>query len=194
MESTLQAKLENNNEEEIYMDQLEGFTFVGEEQMAYCLQSIQDAVQCTWPDVAFALSITTEHQVFATEEHWSAVKTIIKVNGGMVAWKSSKQATMVDSTTESEYTAALETAKEAVWLKNYIQELGVVPSITEPVVIVCDNNRTIAQAKELRSHHQSKHILRCYHLLREMVSRGDIRMDQVSSAENIADQQPKLVT
>ncbi|KAL0294444.1 UNVERIFIED_CONTAM: hypothetical protein Sradi_6887100 [Sesamum radiatum] len=52
-------------------------------------------------------------------------------------------------------------------MKNYIQELGVVPSIAEPVVIFCDNNGAIAQAKEPRSHHRSKHILRRYHLLRE---------------------------
>ncbi|KAL0434079.1 UNVERIFIED_CONTAM: Retrovirus-related Pol polyprotein from transposon TNT 1-94 [Sesamum latifolium] len=111
---------------------------------------------------------------------------VFKLNGGVVAWKSSKQDTTVDSTTEAEYIAASEAAKEAVWMKNYIQELGVVPSISEPIVIFCDNNRAIAQAKEPRSHHHSKHILRRYHLLREMVSRGDCRMDRVSSAENTA--------
>ncbi|KAL0439000.1 UNVERIFIED_CONTAM: Retrovirus-related Pol polyprotein from transposon RE2 [Sesamum latifolium] len=88
---------------------------------------------------------------------------------------------------EAEYIAASEAAKEAVWMKNYIQELGVVPSIGEPVVIFCDNNGAIAQAKKSRSHHRSKHILRRYHLLSEMVSRGDCRMDRVSSAENTAD-------
>ncbi|KAL0405735.1 UNVERIFIED_CONTAM: hypothetical protein Slati_3887400 [Sesamum latifolium] len=72
-------------------------------------------------------------------------------------------------------------------VKNYIQELGVVPSIAEPVVIFCDNNGAIAQAKEPRSHHRSKHIPRRYHLLRETVSRGDCRMDRVNSAENTAD-------
>ncbi|KAL0395095.1 UNVERIFIED_CONTAM: Retrovirus-related Pol polyprotein from transposon TNT 1-94 [Sesamum latifolium] len=112
---------------------------------------------------------------------------VFKFNGGMVAWKSSKQDTKADSTTEAEYIAASEAAKEAVWMKNYIQELGVVPSIAEPIVIFCDNNGAIAQAQELRSHHRSKHILRHYHLLREMVSRGDCRMDRVSSAENTAD-------
>ncbi|KAL0406196.1 UNVERIFIED_CONTAM: Retrovirus-related Pol polyprotein from transposon TNT 1-94 [Sesamum latifolium] len=112
---------------------------------------------------------------------------VFKLNGGVVAWKSFKQDTIADSTTEAEYIAASEAAKEAVWMKNYIQELGVVPSIAEPVVIFCDNNGTISQAKELRSHHHSKHILRRYHLLREMVSRGDYRMDQVSSGENTAD-------
>ncbi|KAK4381749.1 Secreted RxLR effector protein [Sesamum angolense] len=69
---------------------------------------------------------------------------VFKLNGGVVAWKSSKQATTSDSTTEAEYI----TTSEVVWMKNYIQELGVVPSIAQPVVIFCDNNRAITQAKE----------------------------------------------
>ncbi|KAL0288887.1 UNVERIFIED_CONTAM: Retrovirus-related Pol polyprotein from transposon TNT 1-94 [Sesamum radiatum] len=69
---------------------------------------------------------------------------VFKLNGGVVVWKSSKQDTTVDSTTEAEYIAASEAAKEAVWMKNYIQELDVVPSIAEPVVIFCDNNGAIA--------------------------------------------------
>ncbi|KAL0445005.1 UNVERIFIED_CONTAM: hypothetical protein Slati_2223200 [Sesamum latifolium] len=112
---------------------------------------------------------------------------VFKFNGGMVAWKSSKQDTTTDSTTKAEYIVASEATKEAVWMKNYIQELDIVPSIAEPVVIFCDKNGAIAQAKEPRSHHRFKHILRCYHLLKEMVSRGDCRMDRVSSTENTAD-------
>ncbi|KAL0381889.1 UNVERIFIED_CONTAM: hypothetical protein Slati_4610400 [Sesamum latifolium] len=79
-------------------------------------------------------------------------------------------------------------------MKNYIQELGVVPSIAEPVVIFCDNNGAIAQAKEPGSHHRSKHILRRYHLLKEMVSRGDCRLDRVSSAENTVDPLTKPIS
>ncbi|KAL0305311.1 UNVERIFIED_CONTAM: Retrovirus-related Pol polyprotein from transposon TNT 1-94 [Sesamum angustifolium] len=115
---------------------------------------------------------------------------VFKLNVSVVAWKSSKQDTTADSTTEAEYIAA----KEAVWMKNYIQEFGVVPIIASPVVIFCDNNGAIAQAKVPRSHHRSKHILRRYHLLREMVGRGDVRMDRVSSAENTADLLTKPVS
>ncbi|KAL0411311.1 UNVERIFIED_CONTAM: hypothetical protein Slati_3720800 [Sesamum latifolium] len=99
-----------------------------------------------------------------------------------------------DSTAEAEYIEASEAAKEAVWMKNYIQELGVVPSISESVVIFYDNNGAIAQGKEPRSHHRSKHILRRYHLLREIVGRGDVRMDRVISAENMADPLTKPVS
>ncbi|KAL0336650.1 UNVERIFIED_CONTAM: Retrovirus-related Pol polyprotein from transposon TNT 1-94 [Sesamum radiatum] len=95
---------------------------------------------------------------------------------------------------EAEYIAASKAAKKVVWMKNYIQELGVVPSIAEPVVIFYSNNGAIAQAKEPRSHHRSKQFLRHYHLLREMVSRGDIRMDRVSSTENTEDPLTKLMS
>ncbi|KAL0290253.1 UNVERIFIED_CONTAM: Retrovirus-related Pol polyprotein from transposon RE2, partial [Sesamum calycinum] len=42
---------------------------------------------------------------------------VFKLNGSVVAWKSSKQDTTADSTTEAEYIATLEAAKEAVWMK-----------------------------------------------------------------------------
>ena len=57
---------------------------------------------------------------------------------------------------------ASEAAKEVVWIRKFIIELGMVPSIVNPVPLYCDNNGAIAQAKEPRSHQRSKHILRRY--------------------------------
>jgi hypothetical protein len=73
-----------------------------------------------------------------------------------VSLKSSTQDAVADSTTEAEYIAALSAAKEAVW----INKLGIVPSIVDPIGLYYDNNGVIAQAKEPRSHQRSKHILR----------------------------------
>ena len=112
---------------------------------------------------------------------------IFCLNGGAVSWKSSKQDTVADSTTEAEYLAASEAAKEAVWIKKFITELGVIPSISEPVALYCDNNGAIAQAKEPRSHQKSKHIERRYHLIRDIVNRGDVKISRVPTDENVAD-------
>ena len=58
---------------------------------------------------------------------------IFCLNGGAVSWKSSKQDTIADSTIESEYLAACEAAKEAVWIKKFLTELGVVPSALDGI-------------------------------------------------------------
>ena len=112
---------------------------------------------------------------------------LFTINGGEVSWKSSKQTTTADSTTEAEYIAASDAAKEAVWIRKFIQQLGVVPTIALPISLYCDNNGAIAQAKEPRSHQKSKHIERRYHIIREIIGRSDITMQKVASADNTAD-------
>ena len=61
--------------------------------------------------------------------------------------------------------AAAEAAKEGVWMKDFITELGVVQSVLGPMEIYCDNNGAIAQAKEPRSHQKNKHVSRKYPLI-----------------------------
>ena len=38
---------------------------------------------------------------------------------------------------------ASEATKEAIWIKKFITRLGVVPRISNPVDLFCDNNRAI---------------------------------------------------
>jgi hypothetical protein len=109
------------------------------------------------------------------------------MNGGAIAWKSSKQNVVAQSTTESEYVAASEAAQEAAWMKKFIADLGVVPAIQDPIEIFCDNEGAIAQAKEPRSHHSTKHILRRFHYIRDIVERGDVCIRKVHTDQNLAD-------
>ena len=109
------------------------------------------------------------------------------LNGGAVSWKSAKQSTIADSTTEAEYIAAHEAAKEAIWLRKFIGELGVVPSIKGPIALYCDNNGAIAQAKEPRHHQRVKHVLRRFHLLREFVERKEVEISKIGTDDNISD-------
>ena len=70
------------------------------------------------------------------------------LNGGAVSRSSSKQSVMAGSTCEVEYIAASEVANEGVWMKEFIFDLGVIPSASGPMKIVCDNTGAIALAKE----------------------------------------------
>jgi len=119
---------------------------------------------------------------------------VFTLNGGAVSWKSSKQSIVADSTTESKYIAASDAAKEAVWMKKFITDLDVVPSIRKPIKIFCDNTGAIAQAKEPRSHQKARHIHRKFHLIREIVERGDIMISKVNTDQNLADPFTKPMT
>ena len=80
-------------------------------------------------------SFQSDHDDFRSQSGY-----VFCLNGGVVSWRSSKQDTVADSTTESEYIAASDAAKEAVWLKKFIVGLDDVPSIANPVDLYCDNN------------------------------------------------------
>jgi hypothetical protein len=87
---------------------------------------------------------------------------------------------------EAEYIASFEAAKEVVWIKKFVSELGVVPSASSPMDLYCDNSGAIAQAKEPRAHKRAKHVLRCYHLIRKIIGRGDVKVCMVHADHNIA--------
>ena len=48
--------------------------------------------------------------------------------------------------------AALEAANEAVWLINFLLDLGMVPSMQLPITLYCDNSGAVANSKEPRAH------------------------------------------
>ena len=87
---------------------------------------------------------------------------------------------------EAKYIAASKAAKEAVWLKNFLLDLGVVPSTQSAITLYCDNSGAVANSKEPRSHKRGKHIERKYHLIREIVNRGDVIVSQIASEDNLA--------
>ena len=72
-------------------------------------------------------------------------------------------------------------------MKKFITELDVVPEIENPVLLYYDNTGAVAQAKEPRSHHKFKHILRRFHLVREIIERQDVIIERVDTKNNIAD-------
>ena len=92
---------------------------------------------------------------------------------------------IADSTMEAKYIAASEAAKEAFWYKKFVVEIEIMPS--DAIPLYCDNNGTIALAKEPRSHQKSKHIERRYHLIRDYLEKGYVEVKRVNSIDNAAD-------
>ena len=49
------------------------------------------------------------------------------------------------------------------------------------------NSRAVAQSKDLRNHKKEKHIERKYHIIRDIVTRGDVAVAKIDNASNLAD-------
>ena len=109
------------------------------------------------------------------------------LNGGAVDWKSSKQKVVALSTAESEYIAIAEAGQEAMWIKKFISDLGVMPNIDSPVTIYCDNTAAITLAREPRSQKGLRHIDRKYHYIREIMNNGGVDILKVHTDDNLAD-------
>ena len=82
--------------------------------------------------------------------------------------------------------AVSEVAKEAVWLRKFLIELGVIANAVDPMILYCDNSGPVAQAREPRNHRKGQHIERTYHLVREIVHKGDIIVEKIASEDNLA--------
>lgn len=111
---------------------------------------------------------------------------IFKVYGGTIAWKSKRQPTVALSTTEAEYMASADAAKQAVWLRLLLEDIGLGLG-DQALQLVNDNAGAIALSKNPVNHEKSKHIDMRHHFIREKVEDKTVSLAHVPSAENIAD-------
>ena len=73
-------------------------------------------------------------------------------------------------------------------------DLEVVPTTQSAITLYCDNSGAVANAKKPRSHKRGKHIERKYHLLREILHRGDVKVSQIASEDNLTNPFTKGLT
>ena len=101
---------------------------------------------------------------------------------------------MAGSTCETEYIVASEAANEGVYVKEFISNLGLIPSASSRMKIFCDNTGAIALAKESRSHERTKHIKRRFKSIHDQVKEGDIEICKIHTDLNVADPLTKPLT
>ena len=109
---------------------------------------------------------------------------IFKLGGAAISWSSKRQATVSLSTCEAEYIAQSEAAKEAIWLRRLLTELG---HPIQSVTIKADNRGAIALGANPLNHSRSKHIDVRWHFVREKVAEGLIKLEYIGTADMVAD-------
>ena len=72
-------------------------------------------------------------------------------------------------------------------MKEFISDLGVIPSASGPMKIFCDNTGAIALVKESRFHKRTKHIKRRFNSICDKVKEGDIEIYNIHMDLNVAD-------
>ena len=79
-----------------------------------------------------------------------------------MSWVSRLQKINVLSTTEEEYVAAIEAAKEMIWLQFFLEELG---HPQKDNYLFTDSQSAIHLAKNLALYSKTKHIQLRYHFI-----------------------------
>jgi len=105
--------------------------------------------------------------------------------GSETAWSSQLQQSVALKTTEAELIAASEGAKELLWLKRLLGELG--ENCSELPTLYVDNASAVKLAKNANFHKQSKHIEVRYYFVRECYQDGRIGVEHIDIVKQSVD-------
>jgi len=101
------------------------------------------------------------------DERKSTTGYVFIAGKGAITWRSKKQQVVALSSTEAEYVALSEAAREACWLRSLFKELGYEQNY--PTQIHGDNEGALAMAKNPQFHQRAKHIDIKWHSIRQMI-------------------------
>jgi len=102
-----------------------------------------------------------------------------------ISWKSSKQCTVVRSSTEAKYKALADGTAEVIWLQYLLTDLQI-PSASAPI-IWCDNLGATYLSANLVFHAGTKYVEVDYHFVRDRVVKKKIQIRFISSQDQLAD-------
>ncbi|PHH49299.1 Retrovirus-related Pol polyprotein from transposon TNT 1-94 [Ceratocystis fimbriata CBS 114723] len=134
------------------------------------------------------------------EKRASTLAYVFKIFGGCLSWKSQLQKSVSTSTTEAEYMALSQCAKESQHLTRLIQDMwdgvglksqwrGELTTTSSEVTadLRCDNEGAVALAQAKGGLGRVKHIDVHYHSLRDLTKRNKINVQHVGTADIVAD-------
>ena len=110
---------------------------------------------------------------------------VFRLWGGAISWQSKKQPSVSLATGDAEYVALAQAARELMWLRSIMSELGFAPG--KPITLYGDNQASISIAKNPVGHTRAKQIDIRFHYLRELVERGAISIEYIATTAMLAD-------
>ena len=111
---------------------------------------------------------------------------VFSTYGGIVAWKSKRQPTVALLTTQAELLASTEAGKEAIWLRQLLDNLGLY-STKEATVIKNDNTSAIQPGKHQHGFKVNKAFDLRAQWIRENQEAKVIKLEHVNTLANRAD-------
>ena len=110
---------------------------------------------------------------------------IFYLGGNPITWCSQKQEIVALSSCEAEFMAATETAKQAIWLQDLLEEIN--GHVGDKVMIQIDNKSAIALTKNPVFHGRSKHIHLRFHFIRECIEKNMVSVEHIAGVKQKAD-------
>ncbi|KAI9187188.1 hypothetical protein LWI28_025291 [Acer negundo] len=159
--------------------------FMSRVPYASAVGSLMYAMLCTRPDICFAVGIILISNQILTPENPHQGLCLLLEEEQLYGGVSSNLVLLIPPWKLSMLLHA-KLPKRLFGSCQFLIDLEVVPSANKQITIYCDNSGAVANSKEPRSHKRGKHIERKYHLLREIVQRGDVTITKIASAENLA--------
>jgi hypothetical protein len=95
------------------------------------------------------------------------------------------QRSVSTSTAEAEYHALAYAGKEAVWIRNLLEQLGFIQE--QPTTIYGDNQGALALTENPEFHARTKHIDVSAHYIRELIEDQIVKLEYKPTNEMLAD-------
>ena len=126
------------------------------------------------------------------ETRISVTGYILFFMGVPIIWKSKSQRSVTLSSSEAEYVALSEAAKDIKFVYQLLRSIGI--EVTLPITVRVDNVGAIFMSENTSTSGRTKHVDIRYRYVNEMVLDGFLKIVFVKTKENVADIFTKNVT
>ncbi|GJZ13448.1 zinc finger, CCHC-type containing protein [Tanacetum coccineum] len=192
--------LNDDLDEEVYMNQPQGFIIPGNEnkvcKLIKSLYRLKQAPKqwhhkCVYSKFNESGSLEYFPRLNTSESNTYTLKNSLFKKRSSFKLKvpntSKKQTCITGSTMESEFMALAAADKEVEWLKNLLIEIPLWSKPITPISICYDSAATLAKAYSQMYNGMSRHLGVRHSMIHELITNGMISIEFVRSQQNLAD-------